>query len=261
MRRVTGYLLALLLVFAGQAHAQLALIGAGKALASAGGGGGGGTPPTFQLANGIGSLNPGTTVSTSSWNPGAVGNFLLVLGHASEYFGLPTTIDSATHGAQGMTAVLAEVESTMGQGRVFSLASPSNSSVATSVTVSTGIQNEGVIALAYSGATGTCGTVSGTSDTADPIDIDVPTANAEDIAVAFVWGFTIDGTPGAIGFTLGTGVSQRRLDYVDAFGSQIAVGAGFDRSRNGTTTRITVTPTGWTDNRLGYIGVCLRGNP
>lgn len=228
---------------------------------SPGGGGGGATPPTFALANGVGLLSPGATFSTSAWNPGAVANYLIALAHATEFFGAATTIGSMTHNSDAMTALIAEVASSDGQGRVFGLASPDNASGATSATVSTGIQNEGIIALAYSGVTGVGGTVSGTSNTSSAIDIDVSTPNAEDIAVALVWGFTTDGTPGTPSFSLGTGVTQRRLDIVNAFGSDIALGAGFERSRSGTTTRITITPSGWTDNRFGYIGICLQGAP
>lgn len=100
MRRATGYLLALLLVFAGQAHAQLGLTHAGKALAASGGGGGG---DTVAVNNSISEWFDGTANgTTSSVTPGG-SNRALFMGVGTANFGSTSTIDDARYGGSGGT--------------------------------------------------------------------------------------------------------------------------------------------------------------
>lgn len=101
-RRITGYLLALLLAFSGQAHAQLALTGAGKALAAAGGGGGGGdeVAVSTDIAAYFVEGNDGATGTAS---PGGA-NRALFAGVATIHAG-PPTIDDAKYGGAGGTSL------------------------------------------------------------------------------------------------------------------------------------------------------------
>ena len=101
-RRITGYLLALLLAFSGQAHAQLGLTHAGKALSTAGGGGGG---DTVAVNNSVATFTDGTANGTTgSVTPGG-SNRALFMGVSALDFGSLSTIDDAKYGGSGGTSL------------------------------------------------------------------------------------------------------------------------------------------------------------
>lgn len=95
-------LLTLLLVFSGQVHAQLALIGAGKGVAGGGGGGGDSVAVNNSISGFFSGGPPDGT--TSSVSPGGT-NRALFMGVATGDFGTASTIDDAKYGGSGGTSL------------------------------------------------------------------------------------------------------------------------------------------------------------
>jgi hypothetical protein len=104
MRRATGYLLALLLAFTGQAHAQLALTGAGKALATASGGGGGGTP-TFSAGASKAFTYSALSDTTASFSPGGSNRFMAAGLTGREPAAPPPGLGDFKYGGSGGTSL------------------------------------------------------------------------------------------------------------------------------------------------------------
>lgn len=102
-RRVTGFLLAILLAFTGQAHAQLGLTHAGLALAPSGGGGGG--TPTFSAGASKAFTYSALSDTTASFSPGGANRFMAAGITGREPAAPPPGLGDFKYGGSGGTSL------------------------------------------------------------------------------------------------------------------------------------------------------------
>lgn len=195
-RRVTGYLLALLLVFTGQAHAQLALTGAGLALAPAGGGGGGGTP-TFSAGASKAFSYSALSDTTPSFTPGGSNRFMAA-GLVGREPSAPTpTLSDFKYGGSGgtsMTLLGGSSTQTLGfggaiVGTYWAVGTPNSSTTGYGVFTGSSLgSNMGVVAYEnvnqttpWDSHTYSSG---GTSGTTDLMSVTITGVSAGDVTIA-----------------------------------------------------------------------------